>query len=345
MPVDKNVTFRPVISGEIADFLKEEGFECAATASAIVAIAARLTSLKEEGQPLSPEIFFCLSVEKLSGVLQGAEVIKLGEDSRSDKTVLRALKECAPLASGGWVIFVERTETNFAYGVMTSTNLPLSITPFEALVEEEAKDVVTVVARKIAESCVELRGAKGNRLCLYFSDAKTEATSPNIALEDFCDAASAALPVEHADDVRRFLYRTLSIQIAQSHGALFVVQGHRKRLLKKLQDSTALPSALSLAARVIDLKQHKDNEALAKLGSASSLLRGMLWSDGIVVFNDKAEIIAYRAFLKLPSRLSSPIAGGARRRTFEALKGMVGREVEAVFMASQDGQTEFSGKS
>jgi hypothetical protein len=74
-------------------------------------------------------------------------------------------------------------------------------------------------------------------------------------------------------------------------------------------------------------------------------MQGMLASDGIVVFTDAGAIIAYRAFLKLPSTSTNPVAGGARRRTFEALQALVGRDIEAVFIASQDGQTEFAGLS
>jgi hypothetical protein len=100
---------------------------------------------------------------------------------------------------------------------------------------------------------------------------------------------------------------------------------------------------LSLAQRVQEYREHKDNEALAKLWSATSLLQGMLGSDGIVVFSDNGSILAYRAFLKLPSKLANPVAGGARRRTFEALRALVGRDFTGVFMASHDGQTEFAG--
>ncbi len=285
-----------------------------------------------------------MSSHALSEVLQGAEVVVLGTGPREDKTVTRALKECAPLANGGWVIFIERGQTEFKYGVMTSTNLPLSITPYEALVESALGDVITVVARRIADNCVELQGAKGNRRCLYFSDARTETVSPSVALEKFCATAVKAIAPGHADEVRRFLYRTLSLQLAHAHGTILVVQSSRRMLAKQLRDATELPDPLSLANRVADLKQHKDNEALAKLGSAAALMKGMLGSDGIVVFNDKGEIVAYRAFLKLPTRLSSPVAGGARRRTFEALKALVGRELKSAFIASQDGQTDFAGE-
>lgn len=69
----------------------------------------------------------------------------------------------------------------------------------------------------------------------------------------------------------------------------------------------------------------------------------MLGSDGIIVFKDNGSIVAYRTFLKLPATLTS-VTGGARRRTFEALKKLIGKDIQAAFMASQDGHTEFAGE-
>jgi hypothetical protein len=266
-----------------------------------------------------------------------------GRGGQEDKTVLQALKECAPLAAGGWVIYIERNESQFKYGVMTARNLPLSITPYEALVENSVGDVVSIVVRRIAENCVELQGGKGNRRCLYFSDRRAETAPPAVALEQFCRAATRSVPAPQQEDVRRFFYRTLSTQLAQAHGAILVVQSARKKLSRRLRDCTLLPIPLSLAQRVLEYREHKDNEALAKLSSATFLIQGMLGSDGIVVFTNTGAIIAYRAFLKLPSSPTSHVAGGARRRTFDALKALVGRDFEAVFMSSHDGQTEFAG--
>jgi hypothetical protein len=342
-PVDKNVTFRSLMSGEVTDLLRDEGLVSAAASSSIVAVASRLASLREEGQPLSPEVYFCADVETLVAVLPGSEVIELGRGPQEDRTVLRALKECAPLATGGWAIFVDWKDGQFRYGVMTPINLPLSITPYEALVENAAGDTVSIVVRKIAESCVELHGAKGNRRCLYFSDRRAEIAGPAEALAKFCVAATRSVPADQRDDVRRFFYRTLTRHLVHANGAIFVVQSARRKLSKKLRDCTLLPSPLSITSRVIDYRQHKDNEALAKLESASSLIQGMLSSDGIVVFTNAGTIIAYRAFLKLPPNFVNPVAGGARRRTFEALKALIGREIKAAFIASHDGQTEFTG--
>lgn len=341
--VDKNISFRSLMTGEVGDFVKDEGIQCAATSSAIVATASKLVNLHEEGQALSPEVYFCTDINKLTAVLQGSELISLGQGPLEDSTIVRAIKECAPLATGGWVIFVERSDDHFSYGVMTPTNLPLAITSYEALVENAVADSISIVVRRIAESCVELRGAKGGRRCLYFSDRRADAPASGTALEKFCKSATKSVHADDVDDVRRYLYRTLSTLLVHAHDALFAVLRARRKPPARLRDSLILPAPLSIAARVIEYRQHKDDEALAKLTSATSLIQGMLGSDGVIVFKDNGSIIAYRTFLKLPSTLSSPVAGGARRRTFEALKNHVGGDIEAVFMASQDGLTEFAG--
>jgi hypothetical protein len=204
-PVDKNISFRSLMTGEVGDFVKDEGLLCAATSSAIVAAASKLANLREEGQALSPEVYFCTDVQKLTAVLQGSELIKLGQGPLADNTVLQALKECAPLATGGWVVFVERSNDQFSYGVMTPINLPLAITSYEALVENAVPDLISIVVRRVAEDCVELRGGKGGHRCLYFSDRRADAPAPASALEQFCAAATKAIPKADAKDIQRFI--------------------------------------------------------------------------------------------------------------------------------------------
>ena len=67
----------------------------------------------------------------------------------------------------------------------------------------------------------------------------------------------------------------------------------------------------------------------------------MVNSDGIIVFRSDGAVLAYRAFLKLPPRNGIAATGGARRRTFEALKANLRKVPEAALFRSHDGQTEF----
>lgn len=343
-PIDRNISFRSVMRGEVDDFLHDEGLVCSATAASIVAVASRLATLREEGTPLWPEVYFCTSIDRLVAVLQGPEIVELGNGPHDETVVLRGLKECAPLATAGWVIFIERKEDRFKYGLFTPTNLPLSITPYEALVESPATESTIIVVRRLAENCVEIKGSKGHRRCLYFSDRRPETPSPMLEIDKFCGAVTRDVAANWQEDVRRYFYRTLSELLLQGHGTLLVVQSRRRRKLPpNLADSIRLPNPISIADRVREYRAHKDDEALAKLVRAAALLKGMLGSDGIVVFRSDGSVIAYRAFLTPPRQSTAGATGGARRRTFELLRDRIGSDFEAVLMCSQDGNIEFAG--
>jgi hypothetical protein len=331
------------IRGEIDDFLKDEGLICSATASAIVAIASKLTTIREEGLQLLPEVYICTNLDRLAEVIPGAQVVALGRGPHEDATVLKALKECGPLAAAGWAVFILRASDKFEYGLLGYTNLPLAMTPYEALVENPVPGVTTVVVRRVAEGCVELRGGEGHSRALYFSDERGEAPTPAAEIEKFCRAATLDVRGRQGE-VQRFLYRTLSALLVEAHGALFVVlPGRRSKIPRLLKDCVSLPSAMSIAKGVSDYCDHNDNEALDKLIGMANLLKGMIGSDGIVVFRSNGSVVAYRAFLSQSGKSAS--AGGARRRAFDRLCSRLGKECTAVLMRSQDGHTVFSGNA
>ncbi len=110
-----------------------------------------------------------------------------------------------------------------------------------------------------------------------------------------------------------------------------------------------------------------------KLISSGQLVEGMLKSDGIILFSPNAKVLGFnffvssaasdqniqvsqlsiRSLLSSVGRLSkagakkvpapSNAIGGARTRAYETLSSMVGSELRAVFMQSQDGITYFKG--
>jgi len=344
-PIDRTVSFRATLKGEIDDLLADENLICAATSSAIVTVSAELANYTEEGIRLSPEIYFCSDLRVLSRVLPGAEILPLGEGPQDDSTASRALKECAPLATDGWVIFVERSANEFKYGVLSPTNLPMSMTPYEALMEDDLGEDVAIVTRRIASNCVEIKGGNGHRRCLFFSDQRVEAPIPSEAVIKFARAVTTQIKDKDlAKSTERYVFRLLSELLEQSHGALLVVQGHRRKVLPgKLNDSVLLPRPISIAKRVKEYTDAKSDETLSKLLSLTPVLRGMINSDGIIVFRDDASIVAYRTFYQPRSSDAQTAIGGARKRTFEGLKSMVRSDLEGVLMRSQDGYTDFYG--
>ena len=67
----------------------------------------------------------------------------------------------------------------------------------------------------------------------------------------------------------------------------------------------------------------------------------MMSSDGITVLRSDGAVLGFNVFVAHPDSLDRhPGAiGGARRRTYETLAGMVGDGLVAAFYRSQDGHT------
>ena len=88
-------------------------------------------------------------------------------------------------------------------------------------------------------------------------------------------------------------------------------------------------------------KASNSTDGLADLQAAESLLRGMINSDGIVLFGTDGTVLAYHVFVKPKDdeAMKLPDIGGGRRRTFELMKLRLPSIFKAVFFRSQDGAT------
>jgi hypothetical protein len=345
---DKTISFRSQLSGDISDFLKDEGFECASTYSAVTAIISDLSHYKEEGTALSPEVYLCDDISQVARLVPGCSFIVIGEGSRNDETVLRALKECAPLAKNQWSIFIERNDKRFRYGVFAARDFPLSVTVSEVLIDSGENTIPAVMMSRVADNCVEARGARGNRRCIHFSSAREDSPSPREAVAALTKGITAGVHRDYEVQVERFLYLTLLSVFQESHGALVVVLGKRRRVLPRdMSDAIRIEKPIDVLSPVREYVRSRDHEAVAELQRIASLIDGMLRSDGITVFRSDASVLAYRAFLRHWNERKAPQRrGGARMRTFDRLKELVDTgNIEGAFVRSQDGYTQYYGRT
>jgi hypothetical protein len=345
---DTTISFRSQLAGNLSDFLRDEGFECAATYSAVTAIVSELSHYKEEGVSLSPDIYLCDDITEVARLVPGCLFIRIGTGKRNDETILGALKECAPLAKKVWSIFVERRNDEFSYGVFAARGFPLSVTIPEVLIDSAGSSISAVLVARLADNCVELRGARGNRRCVHFSSAREDTPSPRDAIMALVKGIMAGDRSGCEQQVGRFLYLTLLNVFQESHGALVAVLGKRHRVLpKRMSDAIRIAEPVSLSAPVRQYLESKGDEAVAELQRTAFLIEGMLQSDGITVFRADGSLLAYRAFFR-PSRQIKATRqyGGARMRTFVGLKELVDRrEIEGAFVRSQDGYTQYYGRA
>src|SRR6266403_2586292 len=131
-PEYRSISFRRELTGALIDFLRDEGMACQDTAESLVELVVALSMYQAEGEPLYPQVFVADDLDGMVRLLQAREVIPIGEGPRSGATLRHALKLCAPLAHGGWAVYVQRAPGRFSYGVFRVASLPLSVDPTDS---------------------------------------------------------------------------------------------------------------------------------------------------------------------------------------------------------------------
>jgi hypothetical protein len=104
----KIVSMQESTTGAVSEFLDREQLECLQSMKLLAYLAGALHRYEEEGVLLNPRVLLCASIENFARALPGGKSIIIGTAAFNGDLGKRVLKECAPLARNGWVIFVER---------------------------------------------------------------------------------------------------------------------------------------------------------------------------------------------------------------------------------------------
>lgn len=331
--------------GEIVTFLEEETMSCVNTQKGLVELINQLVYYREEGRPLFPEIFVIDDISTIQKILKPSIFYEIGSGEKTEKTMLKALKKCAPLAEGGWSIYIQRNKDSFDYGLCrTGTNL-LSVSMSEALIENGTPDVKAILIHQLAEKIIEVRGVAATALIINFSTNDT-INSPISKQNEFIDLITLNVDNELKEQTKKF-FSILFLELLQiGHGTLAcLINSKKKELPKRLQDGIILKNRINVSQFILDLNRNEDLQANHELEGCISIVSGMMQSDGITVFSDAGEILAYNVFIKHPEKIQkSKTSGGARSRTFLALKELIGNGLEGAYVQSQDGNIEIGKK-
>src|SRR5437867_580930 len=104
----KVFSIRGPLQGELLDFLKSSGFECAHTTELVRDLACSLASYREEDVLLFPDVFVLPSLEAVASLSPGTHRVILGRAALSCGAE-KILKDCACLAVRGWAVYVVKT--------------------------------------------------------------------------------------------------------------------------------------------------------------------------------------------------------------------------------------------
>jgi hypothetical protein len=346
----KKISFRTQLKGSISDFLEKEKMRCPDTENGLLELVVALSHYTEEGSFLFPEIIICDDLESTLRLLQCSDPIPIGEGFRSPKTILQAIKRCAPLAQENWKIYIFRFEQCFEYGIFRAPYTPtaLSIRDTIQALSEEQQDFHIIYASQIAEKSVELIGTCSGSLQLYLSAMSDDEPSPNNYINLLVKVACSDVEQILKEQTESYLKTILINALQHSHGTLIGVLGYDQLINRISTDGVTLSSKIDLSNLVATYENQRSDQSLSLLISYGKLLSGMVASDGIVILDTKCNLRGYNLFVKDRESLTLPqsiLIGGARRRAYSTLCSMVDKNlIRACFFQSGDGSSEFHCK-
>jgi hypothetical protein len=135
---EKFVSIEKSLVREVKSLLSKEGMKCQFTQDGIVELIDVLFTYKEEGKFLFPQMYIVDDLKMFARILAPSKFHKIGENSKSSKTMVEAVKKCAPLTENGWAVYILRLKETFEYGVFRSGTNILSVPISEIIISKEA---------------------------------------------------------------------------------------------------------------------------------------------------------------------------------------------------------------
>ncbi|EPN7876664.1 hypothetical protein ACT3D0_001572 [Vibrio vulnificus] len=307
---------------------------------ALVELIFLIARYQEEGIKLHPKVYLTSDIDTALKMLPGQASMKIGLCSCFHEAVKTALKKCAPLAINGWCIYISQRQDHVEYGIFRGDTNPTSVNIDNIILTDELP-FKTIKIHQVASDSVQVKSSEGGILNVSLNHTLEESNTPIDHLDHLVDRIVSN--VQHnKEQVTNYLTRLLGDAIKKSHGCLIAVSNTANVPVSLVSDGTCLSEPINFQSLVsMSLEREKDAGNLISMGQ---LLEGMLSSDGIVVFDNSSQLLAFNCFTPLPEATKGNSAlGGARYRAYEALSILLDSELDAVFMQSQDGFTQFKG--
>ena len=333
-----NITFRTQLLGSISDFCTECDLALA-TPEVLVDLIVRLSGYREESTELAPQVYLTENIDLLVQMLPEGEKISISSAAPDASGVGQMLKICAPLATKEWRIFGQLCEHEMQFGLFRGSSNPLSVGVDDMLLS--AQDESTVIkTHQIADQCVHIQSSKSHNHHIFFNHRRQESPPPLQHIDDLLEYMLKRVDLVEIKSISSFLKNTLTPALLRSHGCILAVTNMRKSPKILSRDGIILGEPIDFPFMVRQLKRARHSSLLLqRIERKADLLKGMIGSDGITIFDQYGRLLGYRCFVPLAAK--SAVVGGARRRAFETLRSHLGRGLCAIFIQSQDGWTEF----
>jgi hypothetical protein len=328
-------SLREYLQGALVDFADKCEMPRLATPTTLTGLVVTLADLREEGAVLIPEVYLFDDLEATLQLLPVKEILPIGVQDDPAKALAEAVKKCAPLAIEGWCIYVTSNNNNYEFGLFRGSLSPLSISVRQTLFSEPREALKLVRLFRTAPGCVEVRSHKGETYSMLLSDKPSTSPHPQAYTAALVELICKNLKEPIREPSRTYLEKTILSALNSCHGTIIAVAKGKNVLKEPLNISSTVNKLLA---------ENIDNTAEHALNATAALIKGMISSDGITVFNKLGCLIAYNCFIASPNKVAGKVViGGARTRAYEVLKTKIGIGLEGVFVQSQDGWTKFTG--
>lgn len=333
-----NITFRTQLLGGVTDFSQNTNMQIFVQTLNLVELIVLLARYQEEGQKLSPKVYITNDIASLCSMLPDSEIINIGTCSADASGIKQSLKKCAPLATGGWLIFLHNHDEIIDFGVFKGPSSPISVLVDDVALTD-SDELIVVKVFQIAEDCVEVKSNKGGHHYIFLDHRKEESPPPLQFLDDLVSYITSSVNEKYSEPTKSFLTRLLFESLRESHGCIIAVTNMKKAPRFISADGVILNKPINFGKLVEALIRGEIDQS--HLDSKGHLLKGMLNSDGILLFDNRGQLLGYNCFVKISKK--DEVVGGARKRAFAAIKLNLGRGLCGVFMQSQDGWSNFEG--
>lgn len=330
----ESITLRSHLTGSLNDLVEAANLGALGKCSLICELVCLFADYEEEGAALFLDVFVTDDLGSLTATIPSSACLRLGTTTCDEAGVKTAVKKAAPLVRGCWKMFLTTSSGKLEFGLFRDSGHPLNVPLDVALSPGGTGGAKFIRVTKLARDAVRATTHDGRASIVHFTNSKAAGPEDEGSIAELAGLICSGLDGKAAQSCKTYIASLLSTALRQSHGALIAVVANRK-VPASLSDCTKLDPPIKFGEAVALVL--REPSAIPQLLALESVVCGMFCSDGIVVFDTKANVVAYNAFIKLKS---SNVVGGARRRAYGALCTTVGKALKAAFFQSQDGSND-----
>jgi hypothetical protein len=310
----------------------------------LLEVVLGVVGFREEGSGKAPDVFLMSDLGEIQSRLKGADPIPIGDGPIHSLTVKRALKSCGALTRDrDWSVYLLMDKNRIHYGIFRNSPSPLNEPSFHRLRTLTETPALLIGVQRSGESVVEIRAYGGPVIYFDTSGKKEKRDHPALLIQSVSKAVTRDVPSPLRNKSRRFYEKIMEALFTGPHGCLVAIleTGHPPPDL--LKDGIHLHPPLDPVKVLRSHLMKKSSETTSALFAYSNLIRNMLETDGVTIFDTRGRIVSYHAFVLDPGVSTSylDLTGGARSRAYLRMKTVLGSRLYAVLYKSQDGDGEF----